>query len=155
MESINSTKGRASYSGAVSRYLPLIAWMAFISFASSASFSASNTSTVLGPLFLWLFPHASPDTLLFMHFLTRKAAHFLEYAILGLLAARAFSGSPKPAIRTRWFLIAAVLVTVYALLDEYHQSFVPSRTASISDSVVDICGGITSLLIFRNRHRTL
>jgi VanZ family protein len=38
---------------------------------------------------------------------------------------------------------------IYGLLDEFHQSFVPSRTASVYDSVIDIAGGLTVLLIFR------
>jgi VanZ family protein len=40
---------------------------------------------------------------------------------------------------------------IYALLDEYHQSFVPSRTASIFDSMIDMAGGLTALLIVRRR----
>jgi len=35
---------------------------------------------------------------------------------------------------------------VYALLDEYHQSFVPSRTASVYDSLIDATGGMVALL---------
>jgi VanZ family protein len=151
--SMESIDDRISYPGAVSRYLPLIAWLAFISFASSASFSASNTSSVIGPLLKWLFPNASEATLVFMHFLVRKAGHFLEYALLGLLAARAFNSSPKPSTRARWFVISASIVVVYALLDEYHQSFVPSRTASIWDSLVDMAGGLTALLYVRWRRR--
>lgn len=133
----------------ISRYLPLLAWLAFISYASSDSFSAANTSRIIGPLVLWLFPNTSPDTLATIHFITRKLAHFTEYAILGFLAARAFRTSPRPAIRDRWFLICATLIVVYALTDEYHQSFVPSRTASIVDSLIDIAGGLTALLIHR------
>ena len=115
----------------LSRYLPLVAWLAFISYASSGSFSASNTSRIIGPLVLWLFPDTSMETLATIHFITRKVAHFTEYAILGFLAARAFRSSPRPAIRQRWFLISAVLVVGFALLDEYHQSFVPNRTGTI------------------------
>jgi VanZ family protein len=135
----------------LSRYLPLIAWLAFISFASSDNFNASNTSRIIGPLILWLFPNTTPETLAVVHFITRKIAHFTEYAILGFLAARAFRTSPRPAIRQRWFLICLALVVVYALLDEYHQSFVPSRTASIFDSFIDMAGGLTALLIVRRR----
>ena len=134
-----------------SRYVPLIAWLAFISFASSDNFNASNTSRIIGPLVLWLFPNTSPETLAVVHFIMRKIAHFTEYAILGFLAARAFRTSPRPAIRQRWFLICATLIIVYALLDEYHQSFVPSRTASIFDSFIDMAGGLTALLIVRKR----
>ena len=130
----------------LSRYLPLVVWLVFISFASTDSFSASNTSRIIGPLVLWLFPHTSAETLATIQFFTRKLAHFTEYAILGFLAARAFRTSP------RWFLISALLIVVYALLDEYHQSFVPSRTASIFDSFIDMAGGI-SALIFVSRKR--
>jgi VanZ family protein len=135
----------------LSRYLPLVAWLAFISFASSDNFNAGNTSRIIGPLILWLFPNTSPETLAVVHFTMRKIAHFTEYAILGFLAARAFRTSPRHAIRQRWFLICATLVVIYALLDEYHQSFVPSRTASIFDSFIDIAGGLTALLIVRKR----
>jgi VanZ family protein len=130
----------------LSRYFPLVVWLVFISFASTDSFSASNTSRIIGPLVLWLFPHTSAETLATIQFFTRKLAHFTEYAILGFLAARAFRTSP------RWFLISALLIVVYALLDEYHQSFVPSRTASIFDSFIDMAGGI-SALIFVSRKR--
>jgi len=137
----------------LSRYLPLLLWLAFIAFASSDSFSAGNTSRIIGPLVLWLFPNTTPETLAVVHFITRKLAHLTEYAILGFLAARAFRSSPRPAIHTHWFLISFALIVTYALIDEYHQSFVPSRTASIYDSLIDIAGGLTALLIIRRRNR--
>jgi VanZ family protein len=129
----------------ISRYLPLVVWLVFISYASSDSFNAGNTSRIIGPLVLWLFPNTSPETMATIHFVTRKIAHFTEYAILGFLAARAFRPYP------RWFLISAVLVVVYALIDEYHQSFVPSRTASVFDSLIDMAGGITALILVRRK----
>jgi VanZ family protein len=129
----------------ISRYLPLVVWLVFISYASSDSFNAGNTSRIIGPLVLWLFPNTSPETMATIHFVTRKIAHFTEYAILGFLAARAFRPYP------RWFLISAVLVVFYALIDEYHQSFVPSRTASVLDSLIDMAGGITALILVRRK----
>lgn len=129
----------------VKYYLPLIAWLAFISFASSDSFNAGNTSRIIGPLILWLFPNTSPETLEVIHHITRKLAHFTEYAILGFLAARAFRN------KRRWFWICLALVAVNALLDEYHQTFVPSRTPSIYDSMIDTAGGLTALLIVWKR----
>ena len=83
--------------------------------------------------------------------ITRKLAHFTEYAILAFLAARAFSTSPRPGIRNRWFLISLLLIVIWALGDEYHQSYVPSRTGSLIDSFIDITGGLTALLIIRRR----
>jgi VanZ family protein len=83
----------------------------------------------------------------------RKLAHFTEYAVLGILAARAFSTSPGPTIRRRWYWISLAVVVAYALVDEYHQSFVPSRTASIFDSFIDMTGGLVALGIINWRYR--
>ena len=96
---------------------------------------------------LWLFPNTSPETLITIHFIIRKLAHFIEYAILGWLAARAFRTSPRPAIREHWFLSSATLVVTFALLDEYHQSFVPTRTGTVYDSFIDMAGGLAALLV--------
>jgi VanZ family protein len=49
-------------------------------------------------------------------------------------------------------LASLALVVAYALLDEYHQSFVPSRTGSIYDSLIDISGGLVALLLIRWRY---
>jgi VanZ family protein len=135
----------------IRRYGPLFVWMAFIFFASTGEFSAANTSRIIGPLLRWFFPGISDENLAFAHFLTRKAAHFTEYAILAWLAARAFTTSPRPALHRRWFLISLALVVLYALSDEYHQSYVASRTASIYDSFIDMSGGLTALLLYALR----
>lgn len=138
------------------RYGPLLLWLGFISFASTREFSADNTSQIVRPILLWFFPNISEAQLAMVHFLTRKAAHFSEYAMLGFLARRAFITSTRASIQRYWFQLALLLVVIYALLDEFHQSFVPSRTASIYDSAIDIAGGLTILLVCRrfwtNRH---
>lgn len=146
--------GQRSVARFLSRYLPLVVWLVFISVASSDSFSANNTSRIIGPVVLWLFPNTTPETLAVVHFIVRKIAHFTEYAILAYLATRAFRTSPRPALANRWFLAAFALVIVYALLDEYHQTFVPSRTASIYDSFIDMTGGLVTLLVLRLRRRS-
>lgn len=139
------------------RYLPLLIWIAFISFASSNGFSANNTSEIIGPLVRWFVPDISPERLAVIHFFTRKGGHFTEYAILGLLSARALSRSRHEFLRQHWLLLSAALIIVYSLIDEYHQSFVPSRTASIYDSFIDMAGGVTALGIvyLRRRRRVL
>lgn len=130
------------------RYAPLLLWMCFIFFASTVNFSASNTSRIIRPLLLWLYPGMSEESLDFAHFIIRKLGHLTEYAILALLAARAFYTSSHQLLRRRWFLFALALVVLYALSDEFHQLFVPSRTGSIYDSLIDIVGGAIALLLF-------
>ena len=135
------------------RYGPLLLWIAFISFASTSEFSAANSSRFVGPLLRWLFPNISEGQLGGVHFLTRKVSHLAEYAILAFLARRAFFTSSHAAIQKRWFQLAVLLVVLCSLLDEFQQSFAPSRSASIVDSLVDVIGGLTVLLIFRASER--
>jgi VanZ family protein len=82
-----------------------------------------------------------------VHFLVRKAGHFSEYGFLALLAARAFYLTPSTILSRHWLLCSLCLVAVYALTDEYHQSFVPTRTPSIYDSMIDTAGGVTVLMV--------
>ena len=131
------------------RYGPLLLWLVFISFASTSEFSALNTSQVFRPLILWIFPGLSDARVATLHFLLRKLGHFSEYFVLGILAARAFAGSFNELLRRRWFEIALLLIVCYALLDEFHQSFVPGRTASVYDSAIDTFGGLMALLAFK------
>ena len=130
------------------RYVPLLAWMAFIFFASTGNFSASNTGMIIRPVVLWFFPNISDERLMAIHFLIRKLGHFTEYAILGLLTARAFIDSSRAGLRRHWFFDGLMLIVLYALSDEFHQSFVASRTASIHDSLIDISGGLFALIMF-------
>ncbi len=127
------------------RYGPLILWISLISFESTSEFSAINTSRIVRPLLVWLFPNISEERIGIVHFLVRKAAHFTEYAVLGLLAARAFYSSSHQLLRRWWFVAGLFLIIIQALVDEYHQSFVPSRSASFLDSIIDIAGGFMAL----------
>ena len=136
------------------RYGPLALWIIFISFASTSEFSAANTSEIFRPLLLWFFPNLSEAQLAVAHFITRKAGHFTEYAVLAFLARRAFITSSRTFLQRYWFQVGAALIVIYALLDEFHQSFVPSRTASIYDSAIDAAGGLAVLIVFKLWRRT-
>ena len=136
------------------RYGPPIIWAALIFIGSSDLLSASHTGAfIVRPLHL-LFPQASETTIDAIHFAVRKLGHFTEYAILAGLTARALRGSSRPGLRDRWFWISLLLVTLYSLSDEYHQTFIPSRTASIFDSLIDTVGGLAALLFMAARSRS-
>jgi VanZ family protein len=129
------------------RYGPLVLWAALIFIGSGSLLSASNTGALLIRPLRWLFPQASNTTLEVVQFLLRKAAHFTEYAILALLAARAFRTSKRELLRARWFFASLALVVIYSLSDEFHQSFVSTRTASVFDSLIDSLGGLCALTV--------
>ena len=139
------------------RYGPPILWAALIFIGSSDLLSSSHTSSfIIRPLHA-LFPNASEATLAAIHFTLRKIGHFSEYAVLAWLVARALRTSSQQWLRQRWFWMALAFVACYALFDEFRQSFVPSRTASIYDSLIDIGGGLTTLMliVWRARGRGL
>lgn len=138
------------------RYGPVALWVGLIFFASTSGFSASNTSRVIRPLLLWLFPDITEPALASAHFFVRKAAHFVEYGVLALLAARAFLTSGRPGLRGRWAAAAFALVAACALLDEFNQSHNAARTGTIYDSLLDMSGGATALAalgLFRRASR--
>lgn len=67
------------------------------------------------------------------------AGHFVEYAVLMALLARAFRGGTRMPAKYVW-PVAYALVALYGLSDEYHQSFVPGRDPNVLDWVTDMAG---------------
>jgi VanZ family protein len=124
-------------------WLPAILWAALISFASTDAFSEAHTSRIILPILHWLMPHASATTLERVHVFVRKSAHFTEYFIFSVLLLRAIRGDRR-GWQLFWALAALALAAGYSALDEFHQSFVPSRTASVWDSLLDTVGAATA-----------
>jgi VanZ family protein len=127
-------------------WLPAILWAIVISWASTDIFSSSNTSRFIVPVLQWLFPHASAEAIARMHFLIRKAAHFTEYFIFSLFLIHALRGQNR-GWQVRWAIWALAIAAGYSALDEFHQSFVPSRTASPWDSLIDTTGGAAAQIV--------
>ena len=140
-------------------WLAVVLWMAVIFVMSTDLGSGAHTSLIVDPLLRWLMPQISPAGIDRAHFLIRKAGHLTEYAILGILLWRAWaapaSGS-HPAGRWKKALFSVLLAAAYAAGDEFHQSFVPSRGASVHDVMIDACGALLGLIVlwaFKSRSR--
>ena len=131
----------------------VLAWMALISYLSTDAFSAANTHRYLDPVLRWLFPSISNAELRDAHTVIRKSAHFAEFLVLGVLAVWAQRAGRPIAWRGRWTLSALLLVVAYASLDEFHQSFVASRTPSFADTGIDVLGGVVGQAFLYLRHR--
>jgi VanZ family protein len=131
----------------ITRYAPLIIWIGVILFLSSPQGSMAQTSRIIGPLLQFLFPSISPDQLLIVHGYVRKCAHFTEYGVLGFFAFRAFSVVGSSFFSANWFLAGICIVAAVAGIDEFNQSFEPSRTGSIWDVLIDISGGLFALSV--------
>jgi VanZ family protein len=134
--------------GRIARYAPLLLWICVIFFLSSSMGAANNTSRIIRPLLLWLFPDITEPGIQAVHYYVRKAAHLSEYAMLGILAARAFKNSSVQFLSQWRFPLAVLLVSLIATADEINQSFLTSRTGQPQDVLLDITGGATAIIIF-------
>ncbi len=76
-----------------------------------------------------------------------KLYHFVEYALLGAMLAFAFVNAPPRRLPLRWRWTAAAIVAIlYGATDEWHQTFVPGRLATVADWVADVLGSIAGVL---------
>jgi len=98
-----------------STWLPPIVWMALI-FAFSAQHGGGHLPTA--------------------EIVLRKLGHVTGYLILTLLGVRALRRSGVAAAVP----VAGVAALLYAASDEWHQSFVPGRTATPRDVAIDAVG---------------
>lgn len=144
----NQIANKPDWRGRFIRYAPILLWTGVILFLSTSQASMAETSRFIRPLIEFFFPSAAPDTFLLIHAFIRKTAHFVEYAVLGLFAARAFSNSSVNILRKCWALFSVAIVVLIAVIDESNQSLGTSRTGSVWDALLDIGGGISAILIF-------
>jgi VanZ family protein len=130
-------------------WLPVLAWMVVIFGMSSDSHSYEHSSSIFKPFLHWLFPHLSDASIEDLHHRLRKCCHLGEYTILGFLVFRALSHARTDLPPWSWPRVggALLIVFLYASSDEYHQSFVPTRTPLFSDVCIDTGGGAIGLLL--------
>lgn len=110
-------------------YFLLVFWMGIIFFLSSQPDLKSGFES-------WL------------DFILRKSAHITEYAILTFLAWRAFASKKETKFLSgnlvskpsQGLIYAIVFSFLYAISDEYHQTFVHLRVGSPIDVLIDSVG---------------
>ena len=123
-------------------WLPVVFWMAFIFWMSTETFSSENTASWLELLLGLFIPKISPPEFDLIHTVMRKAGHVMEYFVLGFLLFRSFRGKSTSSWNWRWSFFVIMVVGLWAIIDELHQSFVLTRTASAADVGIDTAGGI-------------
>ena len=133
-------------------WIAAILWLIVIAMESSAYFSAHNTSRILYPILHFLFglSRASFEPI---HFYIRKGGHVFGYGLLSVLLFRAWRETlpalGNPNWTFRWANISVLGTALVASLDEWHQSYIPSRTGTVRDVILDTCAGIgAQVLLF-------
>ncbi len=125
-------------------WLPTVAWVAMIACFSTDSFSSAHTGSILLRLIHSIYGPITERQFDVINVFIRKGAHFTVYGVLSWLAYnswRATFPSPRPW-QFNWSGLALALTLVAASADEFHQSFVPSRTSSPLDVLLDVTGAI-------------
>ena len=131
-------------------WIAAILWLIVIAIESTTYLSSHNTSRFLYPLLHFLFGmgHARFEHL---HFYMRKGGHVFGYGMLSVLLFRAWRET-LPAVdgakwTFRWTALAVFGTAVVASLDEWHQSYLPSRTGTPWDVLLDTCAGIAAQIL--------
>ena len=128
---------------AIIAVLLVIAWMVLIFVMSGASADASNEqSDVVVELVKIVFNISSeqPELLENMTTIVRKCAHAFEYFVLGILllnVIRQFWPTMREKKWARYWYLAVVGASIYAVTDEVHQVFVPGRSCELRDIIID------------------
>ena len=128
----------------------VLLWMALIFYFShqpateSAELSRGVTALLLQAVET-LAPGVEIDAPVF-HSFVRKATHFAVYLVLGVLVINALFVSGVRGYRAAgWALLICVL---YAISDEFHQTFVPGRSGEVVDVLLDSLGSGTGILMY-------
>lgn len=128
-------------------------WLAVIAIESTAWLSAENTGRILYPILHFLFG-ISPAQFRIWHIVIRKLGHFVGYFILSVLLFRSWRLTLRVEGGVRWAMrwaAAAFFMTAFvASLDEFHQSFIPTRTARVTDVLLDSFAALVAqTILFR------
>ena len=130
--------------------LPALLWTLAVLGASTDSFSSFNTGRWLNALLSLIFGHRPRATSVDeLNFWWRKTMHVVAYAAMGALWFRALRAGGPVRWLPRWAWKALAITASIATIDEIHQIFVPSRTASVLDVLLDTGGAALALALIR------
>jgi VanZ family protein len=130
-------------------WIAAVLWLIVITIESTSYLSGQNTSHILYPIFHFLFGVGAAQFEPWHHLL-RKTGHVIGYALLSFFLFRAWRETLPVASHRwslRWGTLAVLGTLVVASLDEWHQTFLPSRTGRWQDVLLDTSAGIGAQLI--------
>lgn len=127
----------------VSAWLPVAVSIAVVAMSSSAWFGSNYTSGPLRWIWQGLFGPVSNADWNVIHFYIRKSGHFTGYGLIGLAWLRAWWMTLPRSVFLQDALLALLGTALTASADEYHQTFLPNRTGTPWDVLLDCCGALT------------
>ncbi len=126
---------------------PTMVWSMVVIFVIALAIFAGvalhpqNTLALIDPFVRWLRPSISPEDIDRIHLMAREFGHFL-------IPAAAFLVLVIGPLRRRP-LLALLLCAAFAIIDESLQNFMPGRTGSLADVIVDVSGATLAYVAYR------
>ena len=130
-------------------WLPSAVWLTVITVESTNLGSMEHTGRILYPIFDFLF-HMDPAKFEIWHALLRKTGHVVGYFTLSVLFFRSWRAT-FPRLSTRWCFAWATVgllsTALVATIDEWHQSYLPSRTGTVRDVILDTAAALLAQIV--------
>ena len=128
---------------------PAAVWICLIAFESTDFFSSEHTGSMLYGLLTRLFGQIDFYKFLVFHHYLRKTGHVVGYGMLSLLLLRGWRATfgRVPSLLLRAALLSWLGTAFVAAMDEWHQSYIPSRTGTIWDVALDSVAGVAFLVV--------
>jgi VanZ family protein len=124
----------------ISAWLPVLIGVYVIVLESTPMFGSDHTSGPLRRIFEALFGQVGDVRWDLLHHYIRKSGHFLGYGSLGLVWLRAWRMTLPDAHFLSQAGLALLGTALIASWDEWHQTFLPNRTGTPWDVLLDCCG---------------
>jgi VanZ family protein len=128
-----------------SAWLPVLLGACVIACESTVAFGADHTTGPLRHVWEWFFGPVADDRWEIIHHLIRKTGHFIGYGLIGLAWLRAWWMTRPRGPFLQHASLAFMGTALIASCDEFHQSFLPNRTGTPYDVLLD-CTGATILM---------
>jgi VanZ family protein len=129
----------------VSAWLPVLIAILLVAIESTPTFGSDRTSGPLRHIWEWLFGPVGDRTWHYIHLAIRKSGHFTGFGLVGLTWFRAWWMTLPHASFLRVEIFAMIGTAIVASADEYHQSFLPNRSSSPRDVLLDCVGALVTM----------
>ena len=136
-------------------WIPVLCGMAAIFGESTQTMGGGHTSVWLLDFINIFHKQTATNNFEQIHLVLRKTGHFTGYGLLGVMFARAWASQLQrrfmmtwSAVKVRGAALGVLCAFMVASMDEFHQSFLPGRSSSFHDVMLDTSGALVLNAIF-------
>jgi VanZ family protein len=133
----------------VKSWIAALLWLGLILGESTTYASAENTGRFLYPMLHYLLGITQAQFPVWQFFI-RKTGHFIGYFTLSVLLFRSWRATfPTPGVRwtIRWAILPFGMTALVACLDEWHQTYLPGRTGTVHDVLLDSTAALVAQVL--------